>query len=366
MTVTLYDILELDGGFRKTQDGYLVATPKVARTGIQVYSGIQVDSDGSLGLISKAQVRVYRPPEEVFSNDSMKSYAYRPITNDHPSSVVTADNWRELSVGQTGGEVARDGDWVRVPMVLMDSAMIKTVEDGKRELSMGYTCVIEAQDGVTPDGEPYDAIQRQLRMNHLAVVSAARAGPEARIGDETGDKKPIKKEDAMSTKIVVLGDEGVEVVEKDEAKVVAYRNKVAKDMATLQADRDRLEADRDNFKQKYEDAQAASTDMKAMDAAVAARADLLAKVKSISPELKTDGLSNADIRRAAVVGRFGDSMKDKADAYIEARFDGLCEDAASNTQLAHAIGSQPVAVGDAAAYDAALAEVNANFNKRYS
>ena len=95
--VTLYDSVVISGT-RKTGDGYLVADAKVARAGIQEYLGTEIDPDGSLGLRDKGIVRVYRPEDEVFSEDAMHSYAYRPVTNDHPSEAVTADNWKEVLV----------------------------------------------------------------------------------------------------------------------------------------------------------------------------------------------------------------------------------------------------------------------------
>ena len=62
-----------------------------------------------------------------------------------------------------------------------------------------------------------------------------------------------------------------------------------------------------------------------------ARGDLIATAKSIAVDVKTDGLSDADIRKAVVVAKLGDAaVKDKAQAYIDARFDIFAEDAAKN------------------------------------
>lgn len=163
---------------RRTQDGYLVADVRCARTGVQEYRGSE------LGRPDLAVVRLYRSPEEVFSDDSMGSYAHRPVTNDHPGEMVAADNWKRVSVGQTGGEVQQDGKFIRIPLVLMDAAAIRDYEAGKCEISMGYTAEIEFGDGVTPEGEKYDAVQKGIRMNHLALVDKARGGPELRIGDQ--------------------------------------------------------------------------------------------------------------------------------------------------------------------------------------
>lgn len=190
----MVDRLEIDDGaqVRYTSDGYLVAQPKVARTGIQIYGGREV------GKPEMDTVRVYRPESEVFKADSLRSYAHRPMTNDHPAELVTSDNWRKYAVGSTGDEIIRDGTAVRVPMTLMDAAAIKAYKDGKKELSLGYLCDLKWEPGKTDDGQEYDAIQTNIVANHLALVTAARGGPELRIGDASEEE--IEAEIAELTK----------------------------------------------------------------------------------------------------------------------------------------------------------------------
>ena len=168
------------GKTRTTPDGYLIADAPVARTGVQLYRGSEVDKP------EIPFVRVYRPPEEVFDEDSMHSYAFRPMTNDHPTDLVNAETWKDVAIGNTGGEVVRDGETVRVPLVMMDATAIKQFNDGKRELSMGYTAEIDFLDSEqeTEEGVKYDAVLRNLRMNHLALVQKGRAG-NARIGERS-------------------------------------------------------------------------------------------------------------------------------------------------------------------------------------
>lgn len=175
----LFDRINIDdqAGVRVTGDGYLVANPRISRTGIQLYRGSEV------GIKDKKIVRVYRPEAEVFHADAMRSMAHRPLTNDHPAVPVTADNWRDFAIGQSGDAVARDGDCLRVPMVFMDGAAIKDIQNGKKQLSVGYTCDIKIEDGVTPEGEPYDAVQTNIRGNHIALVKAARGGDRLTVGD---------------------------------------------------------------------------------------------------------------------------------------------------------------------------------------
>lgn len=180
--MNLRDAFVLDD-VRRTSDGYLTAFARVARTGIQEYRGYE------LGRPDLDVVRVYRPPEEVFAPDAMNSMAHRPVTLRHPRVPVTAKNWKKYSGGQTGAEVVRDGEYVRVPMVLMDQKLIDAYErDGIKELSLGYSTDIKWRTGVVDAGQPdagqtYDAVQTAIRGNHLAVVPDARGGKELRIGD---------------------------------------------------------------------------------------------------------------------------------------------------------------------------------------
>lgn len=325
-------------GTRRRDDGYLVADARVARTGIQTYAGWEV------GKPEKSIIRVYRPDAEVFSRDAMASFAHRPVTNDHPDEPVTADNWKDVAVGHTADEVARDGSMLRVPLMIADAAAIKDIEGGKRELSAGYSCDLAFEDGVTPDGEPYDALQKNIRANHVAIVQRGRAGSQARIGDgaitwgiapitPTIQKDTLTMSDALRTVVV----DGLSVQTTDQgAQAIA---KLQKDLETAAAkftDAERVHADAIKAKDQelakkdaeVDDLKGKVLDAKALDALVQARSDLITKAKQIAADIKVDGLSDAEIRKAAVVAKLGDAaIKDKAEAYIDARFDILAEDA---------------------------------------
>lgn len=324
------------GKVRRTADGYLVADAKVARAGnVQQYLGSEV------GRPDMSIVRVYRPADEVFSQDAMHSYAYRPVTMGHPSQMVDADTWKAVSAGQTGGDVVRDGDFVRVPMVLMDSAAIKAYESGTRELSMGYTAEIVFGDGVTPDGKPYDAMQTNLRMNHLAVVDKARGGKDLRIGDgrapgvkdraDNPQRNPTMSD--YKTRTVMV--DGLPVECTDAAAIAI--DKLQRQLSDADKAREKLESDHKivieakdaEIAKKdaaIDDLKAKVLDASALDARVQARGDLLATAKAIH-DADYRGKSDAEVRKAAVVGKLGDAaVKDKTDAYIEARFDILAND----------------------------------------
>lgn len=101
-----------------------------------------------------------------------------------------------------------------------------------------------------------------------------------------------------------------------------------------------------------------------LDVRVQARAELVGKAVSIAKDVETTGLSDADIRKAVVAAKLGDAaIKDKSDAYVEARFDVLAEDAAKGDPVLEALKDtkQPVtdaATAEAQAYAAYLADFN--------
>ena len=183
MTIRLIDRANVSS-VKRTSDGYLAAEAKVARTGVQIYHGSEV------GRPDMTEVRVYRSPEEVFHKDSIRTYAHRPITDDHPHVPVTDKNWKKLARGHTGEEIVRDGEFVKVPMLLMDEGIIREWENGKKQLSLGYTCDIKFEPGSYTDDKGvehvYDAVQTNIRANHLALVKIARGGDTLRLGD-SGD-----------------------------------------------------------------------------------------------------------------------------------------------------------------------------------
>lgn len=314
---------------RRTSDGYLVAQAKAVRSGIQMYAGIEV------GMTDRDMVRIYRPAIEVQSRDSLQSFSHAPITIDHPSGPVTAENWRDLSVGEVSTAALPDGEWIALPLILKDAKAIAAVEAGKRELSAGYTCELDMTPGITSDGQSYDGQQKTIRINHLALVDKARAGSEARIGDAAHwgispltMSKP--QEDAVSEalKTVVLGDKAAQVALADAPIIEAFKADAAKMLADAKTAHDQAMAAKDAELAKAEaerDAAKAKVLSDAdLDAKVLARGDLIAKARAIHDadySCKSDG----DIRKAVVVAKRGAGMADKSAAYIDAAFDILAE-----------------------------------------
>jgi hypothetical protein len=334
-------------GTRKRSDGSLVADARVARTGIQLYLGSEV------GKPEMSLVRVMRPESEVFKSDTLASFAHRPLTNDHPSEMVTADNWRKHAVGNTGEEIARDGTFIRVPLMVSDAGAIADIEAGKRELSAGYTCDLDWTAG-THDGVAYDAVQTNIRANHIAIVGRGRAGSSVRIGDNWGPS-PQHKETTMEHAIKTVTVDGLSVQTTDQgaqaitklqtdlatsaAKIATLAADHAKELATRDAEMAKKDAEIADLKGKV-------LDGAALDAKVAARADLVDRARKLAPKVDAKGLSDTDLRKAVVTAvRGADVIAGKSEAYIDAAFD-LLEMPANNT-MRDALRTPGVSMSDA-------------------
>jgi hypothetical protein len=356
-------------GTKRTADGYLTAVAKSVRTGVQQYLGIE------LGRPDLAMVGVYRPEDAVFDQASLQSFSHAPVTLNHPTVAVTADNWKELAVGEVSTAARKDGIWLELPLVLKDSAAIAAVESGKRELSAGYTSELTWADGVAPDGTPYQATMSEIRINHLAIVDKARAGSEARIGDGAAINwgvSPIHATDtefkSMTLKTVMV--DGIGSVETTDAGALAI-NKLLADAATAKTAHDAALATKDaaiaaadaklaKAEAERDAALAKVLDDKAIDARVAARGDLVARVKALAPAVVADGKSDLDVKRAVLADR-KINLDGKSDAYVEARFDTLVEDHAGADKTADALTDRTQQVSDADAEAKARAKAN-DFN----
>lgn len=320
-------------GTRRTKDGYLVADVRAARTGIQQYTGAEV------GRPELSVVNVYRPAEEVFKHDSLSSYGFKPVTVGHPANGVTADTWKQLAVGQVGGEVVRDGGFVRVPLVLMDAQAIQAVENGTREISMGYDVRLEFVDGVTPEGEAYQAIQRDIRINHAAIVERGRAGSQCRIGDKGKPDASSAREPAtfgdtnMTTRTIMVDgisisttDQGAQAIEKLQGQLRDSADLLKKADAALDAAKAEKAKLVDDHAKALKDAEAKIPTADALESMLDKRmATIDAAVKITGQDRAAfKGKSGPEIRKAVVASKLGDdAVKDKSDDYIAAQFDTI-------------------------------------------
>lgn len=152
---------------RRTEGGRMRVDGVFTRAGVFEYRR----ADGSIQ-------RELRPPDEV--DASLSSLEMLPVVEDHPRDGLLRNDSRRAQ-GWTLEGVRRDGDLVIGSLMVTDPALVRSVEQGKRALSVGYEVEYDDTPGFHPLYGKYDGTQRKIRGDHLAVVDLGRAGPEARV-----------------------------------------------------------------------------------------------------------------------------------------------------------------------------------------
>ena len=175
-----------------TPEGYLVAkNVPIGRIGWMDYLGQEIPA--TFEEPTGKKVRVYRSPEELFSQATIASFEGKPVTNTHPTANLDINTAPATERGHIQN-VRRDGDFLVADLYVIDAGLISEIQNAlKREVSCGYDCSWHKIDG------GYE--QRDIVGNHVAVVPNGRAGPRVAIKDakpEPNDVKPVKGGRTMS------------------------------------------------------------------------------------------------------------------------------------------------------------------------
>jgi hypothetical protein len=322
----------------RMDNGFMRVPITVTRVGIFVY---RLD-DGT-------EWREFRPESEVFDPASMGSLKGVPATNEHPSfGLITADNARDVMIGYTSDEVQRVDETLASYMTITEAGTIKEVERGdKQEVSAGYLCDLEIRSG-TWRGERYDAIQRRIRYNHVAITGKGRAGPEVRIHLDSADKvmrldsvlNPVEKPigDSMEKSIIL---NGVEYKVSNEA-YAAITGRFNADSQTITGLTDKLKAADDEKQKAQARADSLQSDLQKAKEAVeknqGLRADSAEFREAVQKRVKLEVFASK--RMDTDLGKMSDKdiivalikldspefkEEGRSDVYLQARLDAMLE-----------------------------------------
>ena len=309
--------------FSRTPEGYLRGEAIVSKTGVFPY----INADGSTRW-------ELRHPDDILTQATLDSIKQIPVTLEHPDVLVTSENAKALQIGYIGDTVRIDGPNIIASFTVTDAAAIEQIERGKKGLSLGYKVDLLEETG-TYNNQNYTHRQKMTQVNHLAVVSAGRVGPEARINLD-GAAVCIQEEPIMADK--TLAQVHLDGINYDAAPEVANALKKAETAAdTARADAEKTKADMqkeiDGLQAKIDEAKAEMEGMKKDrgDAAIAemvkGRVALITTASKIVKDgADLAGMSEREIMEAAVKARH-DSFDGtgKSDDYIRVRFDTIAE-----------------------------------------
>lgn len=166
----------------------------ISKEGVFEYSGAQIGHEEADRIF-----KVYRPGEELADPECIESFKLLPFINEHTMLGSEDEGMtppeRKGVEGMIGEDVYYDAPYLRGTLRIVSESLKNALAGGKVELSPGYRCVYEMTPGVF-NGERYDAIQRKIRGNHLALVDEGRTGPDVAVLDRmtfTVDSNTLKE-----------------------------------------------------------------------------------------------------------------------------------------------------------------------------
>jgi hypothetical protein len=338
-----FDTISLDAASPIDQpNGFMSMMANLTRTGVFTY--FERTPDGTIRVI-----RQFRDPEEVFAEATIQSLMGLPITNNHPTELVSPENARAFVVGMTSDTpkkvylpeqmpMDQAEAYVQQQITLFDANAISQVKTKKKtQLSLGYVCALDESPGVYK-GQPYDFVQRDIRYNHLSLVDQARGGPECKVlidsieyvcdGTSQDDNN---QQEQKNMKIVNWKGKKVEVTDDAAdlfASMEAYLADGETTSATLKAQLDTLKAQLDSATEKL-NAKKEEDNKDAFRKAVSVRVSLEGKARRILKDeaASIEAMDDVTLMKAVIAKASPKlDIKDKSDAYIQARFDCIMED----------------------------------------
>ncbi|WP_343499239.1 DUF2213 domain-containing protein [Achromobacter denitrificans] len=160
-------------------NGYLLVRDNpITKVGVFPYLGREIGAPDPDRIY-----QVYRPQEELEKPETIASANLVPWIDEHEFLGKDGTAPEKKGVQGTTGETARfEYPYLRNSIRAYSDFMKNLIDRGKVELSPSYRCRYEFSEGVF-DGQRYDAIQRDIRFNHLASVKEGRTGPDVAVQD---------------------------------------------------------------------------------------------------------------------------------------------------------------------------------------
>ena len=228
-TFKIYDADLNESARNKDINGFIeVEGNPISKVGVFPYSGIQISDE----LDPEKIYMIYRPEEELSNSETIESFKLVPFTDEHtmlgPSSEGMMPAEKKGVHGVIGEKVYYEDGYLKGNLKIFSEKLTDSIDNGKTELSIGYRCLYDMQNGVY-NGQKYDGIQREIRGNHLALVEEGRSGHDVSVLDQfkfTVDSKELQMPE--------LSEQGSEYIQDEEGNMALSLESLGKKVLELE------------------------------------------------------------------------------------------------------------------------------------
>ena len=156
---------------------WLIKDNPITKAGVFPYLGKQI----SPSLEPDKIYQVYRPEEEI--KKAADTFKLVPLVDDHTMLGPDFTPAEQKGVhGVLGEDIQERNGTLFADVKIFSEQLKREIQDGKKELSLGYFCKYDLTPGQY-NGMHYDAVQRDLKGNHIALVDNGRMGHDVRVMD---------------------------------------------------------------------------------------------------------------------------------------------------------------------------------------
>jgi uncharacterized protein len=157
-----------------------VKTANISKEQIRPYKGSEIPGSEALALDPDKIYQMFCPGEEL--EKAAPTFNGVQLLRKHVP-VDSEDHKMWDIVGTTGSDARYEAPYLKNSLFVWTDKAIDLIESNKqRELSCGYHYTPDMTEGMF-NGSPFDGIMRDIKGNHVAIVSEGRAGHDVLIGD---------------------------------------------------------------------------------------------------------------------------------------------------------------------------------------
>lgn len=179
-----FDSFEINQKWIEDSDGNMRVPVIIAQAGVLDYK--YTDDNGEEILVREVKL-----PKDILSKHTVFSAEGKQVTDEHPKDMLDSSNYiRHIKGVFINPKIVNDS--IHGEIVIYDKELQDSLKSGEKyQISTGFWHTTEIKNGIF-NGKIYDAIQRDISINHIAIVKNGRAGDNVKVKLDSADAEKLR------------------------------------------------------------------------------------------------------------------------------------------------------------------------------